>query len=430
MIELTWRFRLTGALLALMLASVAPACSDDDDDDDSTPQPTDDDDDDDTVPSDDDDDDDDDDDVTTNDDDDDTDDTVYDEWVKVEPEGAVCGLGTQFKFFINRHEGSDNLLISFQGGGACWEWDMCSPEGTSNLGASNKEGVPDDHMGLWEFAHPYLQRDHVVNMPTRDWNYVFVPYCTGDINTGNSVQDYEDPNGIGAPVTFHHQGYNNMTQVIEHLKEEFPSINKMLVTGCSAGGFAANVNYFRLRDGLNADKGYLLNDSGPIFTENDTTKPLFDTARAAWGLDSIIPEDCDGCLEDFGKWHEFLANRYPDDRLTASVFRRDFNVSRFYFEKFIDEPTKEHIHEVFWENLQNMMDTYDSHPNMAYYIPYWREFNDSHCVSIVVYAGTEVQEAGVDYSNFIKDLLDDDKPLMSYLESVQPEEDLPEPPSE
>ena len=70
-----------------------------------------------------------------------------------------------------------------------------------------------------------------------------------------------------------------------------------------------------------------------------------------------------------------------------------------------------------------MMDQFDSYDNLAYYIPYWRELNDSHCTALITFTGSEIEEADITLDQYVRDLVDDDEPLASYLESVQPGED-------
>ena len=81
----------------------------------------------------------------------------------------------------------------------------------------------------------FLQRNDV-NTPTHDFNMVYVPYCTGDVHTGNNVIVYDDPLGEQASVTFHHAGHDNMQKVISWVDGQFTHVPRMLVTGCSAGG--------------------------------------------------------------------------------------------------------------------------------------------------------------------------------------------------
>jgi hypothetical protein len=75
------------------------------------------------------------------------------------------------------------------------------------------------------------------------------------------------------------------------------------------------------------------------------------------------------------------------------------------------------------EDTDLLVAAFETRKNLAYYLPYWRERADSHCTTVLDYNGTEIQEAGVNLSDFIGTLLDDDAPLESFRESVQPGED-------
>ena len=50
----------------------------------------------------------------------------YDTWLKVEPPGVVCGNNSQYKFFVNYSNTTDNLVVVFEPGGACWDYDSCA----------------------------------------------------------------------------------------------------------------------------------------------------------------------------------------------------------------------------------------------------------------------------------------------------------------
>src|SRR4029453_5558698 len=60
-------------------------------------------------------------------------------WDKVELPGTVCGNGSQYKFFVRR-TGSPNLLLFFEGGGACWDYDTCRG-GAGGVGAANPNSL-------------------------------------------------------------------------------------------------------------------------------------------------------------------------------------------------------------------------------------------------------------------------------------------------
>jgi hypothetical protein len=51
---------------------------------------------------------------------------AYGEWLKFEPEGAVCANGSQYKYFVNFSETSSNLVVFLEGGGACSNYASCA----------------------------------------------------------------------------------------------------------------------------------------------------------------------------------------------------------------------------------------------------------------------------------------------------------------
>ena len=343
---------------------------------------------------------------------------AYDEWMKIELPGTVCGNGSQYKFFVNYSDSSNNVVVAFEPGGACWDYESCT--GASGIrGAANIDGIDDDHHELAPFIIPFFQRIYEQNQ-TRDWNMVYVPYCTGDVHTGNNEVTYSDPEGVEDDVVFRHNGHNNTMAVIDWMAEQFEIVPKLLVTGCSAGGAGATVNYHYLRQGLpGVERGYLLADSGPIFpTPNASSfsQPLHDKVYQSWNVDSLLAE-LPAAFEpdDFGSINTLLASEYPDDRLAVSYFRRDGNYSLYSYERFYDDPPFEEIMDMWDADTRVLTGLLDQHDNFAYYIPYWRALNDSHCTTLIHFGGSEIEEADASLDDFVIDLLGDD-PLQSYFE--------------
>lgn len=350
---------------------------------------------------------------------------VYGQWVKVEIPGTVCGNGSQYKFFVNYSETSDDIMMIFEPGGGCWDFPSCS--GQTSLGAANPDGIDDHHLNGFLGVHtPLLNRDFPSN-PVGDWNYVFIPYCTGDVHTGRAVTVYSDPAGIEPDLEYHHNGHDNVMAAIDWMAGAFPKIPRMLVTGCSAGGAGATANYYFVRSGLNIEKGYLMADSGPIFPNSTFSQPLHDKINESWHVSEVLEEQPEFAplMRDFGNINTVLADQFPDDRLAIAFFRRDFNFSRYSYERFYEPtPTKDEIHAMWWDDTQKLMTELETRDNLSYYIPYWRAFNDSHCTMIgISWDGTEIQEADVDLGDYIDHVLSDDEPLQSWLESEQPDED-------
>jgi hypothetical protein len=279
----------------------------------------------------------------------------YEDWIKVEIPGTVCGNGSQFKFFVNYSSTSNNVVVAFEPGGACWDYESCT--GANGIrGAANIDGIDDRHYELAPFISPWFQRVNDANH-TQDWNYVYVPYCTGDVHTGNNVVTYSDPAGEQPDVEFHHNGHANTMAVIDWMAGEFQSVPKLLVTGCSAGGAGATVNYYYMRRGLpGVERGYMLADSGPIFPTPDGagfSQPIHDQVYTSWAVDSLLADLPAGFdPEDFGSINDLLAAEFPDDRLAVTYFRRDGNYTLYSYERFYDFPPFEEIMDMWWADTQ------------------------------------------------------------------------------
>ena len=310
-------------------------------------------------------------------------------------------------------------------GGACWDYASCS--GQSPLSAAHLDGVPDDLMtpnGSSANISPLIRRD--TGAPTSDFNLVYVPYCTGDVHTGNNVITYEDPEGIGAPITFQHAGHANVLAISEYLAEQFPAIDRLFITGCSAGGAGSLINYYFLRSKLAPARGYLMNDSGPIFPSSGKSAPLHAEIRQSWNVDSIfaeLPAEYP-ITDDFGVLNTHLADMFPEDRLSTIFFQRDYNYSRYSYERFYPEAnSKDDIMGYWASDTKLLIGLYNERPNLGFYLPYWRAFNDSHCVSIAAYLDTDIEELGIDLEDYVNELFDDNAPMGRYMESPQPGED-------
>ena len=415
---------------------------------------------------------------------------AYGQWLKFEPEGAVCANGSQYKYFINFSETSDNVVIFFEGGGACWNYEDCAngspfntecikePEGT--------ECIRDDYMAVYlhldelepltalteplgvvngdvpvELAYPMVSSDPAIN-PMADWNKVFVTYCTGDTYLGNVVRTYTDPEGVGPDVEFHHVGHQNTLRVIEDLNRMFDDVPKMMVSGCSAGGVGSLNNYPFLREGMKgAQNAYLIADSGPAVPATlldgspSHSTGLYERVRALWDVDSTIdslPSGSERIFADPGEVNAVLAETFPNDRLSISIFERDYNFTVNSYEDFFpifSQPEssvrtaagRTEIYRLASEDFEALRARLDDFDNFAYYMPYYRNTNDSHCLTVTglddvgsspldflsafqtdpstaTWSGTDIETNGgtVTFKDHIEQVLDDSVPLQSHYE--------------
>jgi hypothetical protein len=252
-------------------------------------------------------------------------------WTWVDLPGTACSDGSPTGVAVNRGEGPD-LLLFFDGGGACWETLTCFVAGTASPGPYARAEFEQQSA---EIPGTILDRALPGN-PFARHTLVFVPYCTGDVHAGDAIRSYP-----GAPRRWHHKGRVNVERVLDFLREGFPSPPRVVVSGASAGGFGALFSYDEVRERWPAARGYLVDDSGPPPAGFDLEPALRTAWTLAWNLDETLPAACAGCADDFSAILPFLAARYPDDRLALlsttqdAVMRGFFVLSAPAFERMV-----------------------------------------------------------------------------------------------
>jgi len=380
----------------------------------------------------------------------------YLEWqtIQLHPStDAVCGNGTPYKFFVNRVPNTRNTIVYLEGGGACWDEASCRGR-TGIRGARNPDGIPDDYLALTNPAtgmvSPYIFRLHPYDrVKTQDWNLVYVPYCTGDIYVGDAVQVYEDPAGIEPPLVWHHNGARNVLAVLAWLRDNLPRPTQMLTAGCSAGSIGALAGYDLIRGHMTPTLGFLIDDSGPAFqapSDGDPAEypsvPLHNHVRAVWGLDDGPLPYLETRLPlldagNLGSMYAALSAKYPSDRMGQTHFWEDLNYSSYSYERFHPEienaasPEIQEmlIHERWYQDTENLIAELEALPNFGYYLPRYRALNESHCTTIVDFQNGDIQEDGLELSDFIGDVLNGSGPVMQASEedTVSDFQKLPNP---
>jgi Pectinacetylesterase len=165
-----------------------------------------------------------------------------DQWRSV-PLGAEtkCGDGSEYQIFVRRGK-SENLIIHFSGGGACWDDTTCSAP--INVLGTILGGMPRDlktfYLADISIVLPALlsgilnAQDH--SNPFKDWNVVFIPYTTGDLHIGNVISTYQSKQGN---IQVHHNGRKNVLAALDWISRNFTTPDKVLVSGESAGAYAS-----------------------------------------------------------------------------------------------------------------------------------------------------------------------------------------------
>jgi len=321
-------------------------------------------------------------------------------WQRVELPGTICGNGSQYKFWYYDSPTSNNMVVMFEGGGACWDYDTCSGR-AGVLGASNPNGLPDNYIDgmapryvspIVNGADPGMPFRAKRYIATNGWDVVYMPYCTGDVHTGNSVATYVDQTGANPPIVWHHAGHYNTIAAANFLHARFPTVGKLLVTGFSAGGVGTATNYYTMRRTLLPTRGYSLNDSGPLFpAPNSSYKSwyLHKTIEAAWGLPTIYSEfPASFNPGNFGSATTVLATEFPSDYHAYTGYSSDYNFSRFSYERFYPNMTQSTILSYWRQDQTNLVNLMKNYANFSYHIPWHRPLNDSHCSSIITFIGS------------------------------------------
>jgi hypothetical protein len=188
-------------------------------------------------------------------------------WQKVAGgDGTVCSDGSPYSFYVhpgNYVQGKGpgkgrNLLIYFQGGGACWSGPTCNPR-VGLYRPNLKEVDPANERGIFDFNN--------AENPFRNYAIVFVPYCTGDVHLGNRTATYTEPR-----LPLHHNGFNNAMAALRWTFANIPSPQSIFVAGGSAGAMASPFYAGRIAEHYKDARVVQLGDSagglaGPINTE-------------------------------------------------------------------------------------------------------------------------------------------------------------------
>jgi hypothetical protein len=271
--------------------------------------------------------------------------------------GAMCRDGSPAGIYV--HYGTANkLFIYLEGGGACSSPTFCShnpaavdqafPGGAQSQGQTiggslgsvtggpyQAPYVPTAASGLTAAYSPGIFDFTNAANPVKDWSGVYIPYCTGDVHFGTADNVMIPGDGVLPALTNQHfVGYRNMQKFIGHLVPTFPGATQVLLTGASAGGFGAGLNYGMVQDSFGTVPVTVLDDSGPPFTTADLPACIQKQWRDLWGFDAALPSDCAECTHSDGSgltdivkyWH----HKYPHARVGLVSTMQD-EVMRLFF---------------------------------------------------------------------------------------------------
>lgn len=238
--------------------------------------------------------------------------------------GMMCrdSSATGFGF---RRGSNRNILIFLMGGGACFNDENCFSN-PSNFSEEtffndlvNGTGDKNGESGLFSSTNP--------DNPFLNWTAIFVPYCTGDLHSGDTTNAVVS--GVPTPQQF--VGYRNMEIVLDILANRGArAANNIVLTGTSAGGFGTINTYGLVADRLAPAPVNLLNDSGPFLSADSAFSPDQEALwRSLWNMESrritpsVIPEDCVECLNGLEYVLPYYAQTNPARTFAFTSYTED-----------------------------------------------------------------------------------------------------------
>ncbi len=246
-----------------------------------------------------------------------------DAWTWVDVPESLCMNGEATGIAVNPSSTSNKVAIVLMGGNACFNTASCAVTANRNGYNQTEWDADADNVRMAQF----FDRADADN-PLKDFSFVFVPYCSGDVHAGNKAGEM-----VGGSVrTFN--GSNNMTAYLKRLVPTFADAEQILLTGVSAGGFGAAMNYDKVASAFCNTDVVLIDDSGPPMGEEYLAACLQQHMVDTWGLDTTLPDDCADCRPANGAFAEpfvkYLITKYADRTLGVISSEGDSTISQFW----------------------------------------------------------------------------------------------------
>jgi hypothetical protein len=210
-----------------------------------------------------------------------------------------CVHGDEYQFFVFPGD-LKKLKIYFNGGGGCWNAQLCSPdhEPTPYVQTIGQGQNPAWMAQQWGAAPGVLDHTHPDN-PFAEYTMVHVPYCTGDVQLGNRDVEYTLHNDDGSEETFtiRHRGQTNVGAVLDWVYQNLEDPEAVFISGGSAGGMAVAYYMSVLADHYpKAQVVALADDIGSYRAEE-----MNSLDHRKWGIPDVLPDqDRWGSLWDRG----------------------------------------------------------------------------------------------------------------------------------
>ena len=244
--------------------------------------------------------------------------------------GEMKSYNPKFTFFVKGGY-TNKLVVYFQGGGACWDTINCVYFHTYMEEVPNIADYDTRFMGIFDtelFLNPF-----------KDWYFVYIPYCTGDVHWGAKDTVYPDTLGLygGVGQEIRHRGFVNFQVVLKWIRDNFEKPDKIFVSGSSAGAYGAIMGFPYIKESFPRSKVYVLGDAG----NGVTTETFQEDSINNWNIQ--IPE-----------WVPGFEGGYTPDMTIDYLYK---HIARYYrFSKLAQFTTAWDWNQTFYYYLMNHID--------------------------------------------------------------------------
>jgi hypothetical protein len=248
-------------------------------------------------------------------------DVPLEQWTWVPIDGMRCGNGSPAGIGVNLTERSRDVLVYFEGGGACWDATTCFAV-KSAINIEVNYGESQMQTDTARLSQSYLvQRGGASPFANASW--IYVPYCTGDLHDGTRAATYDV---FGTPRMVHHVGGLNADLVFAHVSATRPDAQTVWLLGVSAGGYGVGFNVAGARAAWPDRPVHVLADSSQQVTIESTR---WSTMQREWAM--RFPAACTGCGASLSAMPAALAAEAPaGHRYGLLAYTRDQTISLFF----------------------------------------------------------------------------------------------------
>ncbi len=230
----------------------------------------------------------------------------YDKECFFDAPGMKCADGTQSYFTITPRKNARNVLIYLHGGGACWNKASCE----KGLAQPLTRVVANTD---WNTGEGIFNRQEPKNPFREGYDIVTIPYCTGDVFTGNRTINYGTDSD---PYVMQHYGFANVLIALAQVQKFYPFPEKVALVGESAGGMGTLYHAKSIDQFFPGAKKYVLDDCGVPFEPPYIAEKKYIEVMKNWGADNTFPY---GKLEslrknNFGTILDMNREYLPDTR--------------------------------------------------------------------------------------------------------------------